>query len=295
MLIIERHLKTFPATDRRVEVGFFGGNFTGIPLEEQEAFLEVAHGYLKKSVIDGIRLSTRPDYIDEQILALLKKYGVTTVELGAQSMDDKVLDLSGRGHTVTDILEASEKIRSAGIRLGLQMMLGLPGDTLTKSKKTAREIVKAGAVETRIYPTLVIKGTQLESLYRKGKYTPLTLDEAVSWCTELVRIFEDGGVKIIRAGLHPSEGIVSGEELVAGPFHVSFRELVLTEIWWEQLKAIRKPKGSENIKIYVPPGQFNFAVGFEARNRKRLMRKFKTAVFHPDKSLTGRNYETVIH
>jgi histone acetyltransferase (RNA polymerase elongator complex component) len=226
---------------------------------------------------------------------LLKRHGVTTVELGAQSMDDGVLKMSGRGHTVADILEASEKIRSAGIRLGLQMMLGLPGDTFTKSRKTARSIVKAGAVETRIYPTLVIKGTGLEKLYREGKYEPLSLKEAVKWSTELVGIFEEGGVNIIRAGLHPSEGIITGEELVAGPFHISFRELVMTEIWWEQLKNITKPGASDSIKIYVAPGQFNFAVGYEAKNRKRLMKKFKNVVFHPDKALTGRNYETVIH
>ncbi len=295
MLTIEKYLKTFPAADRHVEVGFFGGNFTGIPSDDQRAYLEVAYGYLKRSMIDGIRLSTRPDYINDEVLKLLKDHGVTTVELGAQSMDEKVLEQSGRGHTVADTLNAAEMIKEAGIRLGLQMMLGLPGDTPAKSKKTARMIVKAGAVETRIYPTLVIKGTGLENLYKEGKYKPLSMNEAVAWSMEVVKIFESGNVKVIRVGLHPSEGIISGDELVAGPFHTSFRELVMTGLWWEKLRKIRKERGAENIRIYVPPGQLNYAVGYEAKNRKRLLKKYKSVVFHADNQLSGRNYEVVVH
>lgn len=295
MLIIEKHLKTFPKNGIHIEVGFFGGNFTGIPVEEQEAYLEVAHGYLKRSVIHGIRLSTRPDYINDEITGLLKRYGVTTVELGAQSMDDRVLKQSRRGHTVEQTVAAAQKIKEAGMRLGLQMMIGLPGDTKDLSKKTAGGIVAAGAAETRIYPTLIIKGTALEKLYSEGKYIPLTLQQAVEWTTGLMKIFEAGGVKVIRVGLHPSEGLLSGKELVAGPFHNSFRELVMTGIWWEILDGIKKPRGAGHLKVYVSPTQFNYAVGYEARNRSRLLKHFKTVVFHSDPAITGRNYEASIY
>ncbi|MCK5765879.1 MAG: radical SAM protein, partial [Bacteroidales bacterium] len=150
--IIEKHLASFPKRKKEVEIGFFGGNFTGIPIEEQRRYLGVAVEYLREGKVQGIRLSTRPDYINEQVIKLLKTYKVTTVELGAQSMVDEVLQASSRGHTVADTVKASEMIRAARIRLGLQMMIGLPGDKPEYDLQTASAFVELEADDARIYP-----------------------------------------------------------------------------------------------------------------------------------------------
>ncbi len=201
-------ISSFPKGNKHVEIGFFGGNFTGIPLDDQEKYLQVAQPFLEKGIVQGIRLSTRPDYIDEQGLHLLKKYGVTTIELGAQSMDNDVLQQSARGHTAEDVENASRMIIAAGFRLGLQMMVGLPGDTLEKSVFTARKIIELGACETRIYPVLVIKGTKMAEWYEQGKYKPLSMEEAVFWVKTILPLFEDAGVEVTRVGLHSSEGLL---------------------------------------------------------------------------------------
>jgi histone acetyltransferase (RNA polymerase elongator complex component) len=168
----------------------------------------------------------------------LKKYGVTTIELGAQSMDDEVLIQSARGHTAEDVEMASRLILAHGFRLGLQMMIGLPGDTLEKSVLTAKKIIDLGAVETRIYPVLVIRGTKMAEWYEEEKYQPLTMDATIAWLKELLPLFEEAGVEVTRVGLHSSEGLLSGKELVAGPFHPSIRELAMTEVWWDRLNIL---------------------------------------------------------
>ncbi|MBC8488433.1 MAG: radical SAM protein [Bacteroidetes bacterium] len=289
--IVEEHLRTIPEKCSRVELAFFGGNFTGLQLNEQEAFLKLVQRHIKTGRISGIRLSTRPDYINEEVLKLLKRYNVKTIELGAQSMDDGVLKLSKRGHTVRDTETASAMILRAGFSLGLQIMIGLPGDTLEKSVFTAEKIIEIGADNTRIYPALVIKDTKMEKMYKEGKYQPLTLKEAVKWSKKLLLIFEKANVKVIRLGLHPSEGLLSGEELVAGPFHPSFRELVLTEIWNDLLKPLLDSEKSGEIEIHVPPGQLNYAIGYEGRNKKMLLGKYQQVKFCSDQELTGREYK----
>jgi len=291
---IEEYLKSFPKGKKHVEIGFFGGNFTGIPVEEQEKYLEVAHSYLEKSLVQGIRLSTRPDYIDEPRLSLLKKYGVTTIELGAQSCDDEVLIESARGHTAGDIETASQMIVGSGFRLGLQMMIGLPGDTLQKSVYTAKKIIALGAAETRIYPLLVIKGTVLEKWYNEGKYTPLSLDETLNWLKTLIPLFEDSGVEVTRVGLHSSIGLQNGKELVAGPFHPSIRELAMTEVWWDRLKFLLKEEKKGKISISVHPSQYNFAIGYYGKNRKRLLEFVKDVKFLKDKELKKSTFNVEI-
>ena len=189
--IIELHLSTIPLLNSHIEVGIFGGSFTCLPENDQEKYLKIIQPFFESGVIQGIRLSTRPDYITENILNALKKYNVTTIELGAQSLDDEVLKLSGRGHKAKDIINASKLIKQNGFSLGLQMMLGLPGDTLEKSTRTAKAIVSLKADNTRIYPTLVIKNTVLEKLYRENNYTPLSLMEAVEWTKEVYKILTD--------------------------------------------------------------------------------------------------------
>ena len=276
---IEEYLASYPKGKHHIEVGFFGGNFTGIPFEEQENYLRVAQPFLEKGIINGIRLSTRPDYIDEKGLHLLKKYGVTTIELGAQSLDEEVLKQSARGHTAEDVEKASRMIVSAGFRLGLQMMVGLPGDTLEKSVFTARKIIELGACETRIYPVLVIKGTKMAEWYEQGKYTPLSMEEAIFWVKTILPLFEEAGVEVTRVGLHSSVGLLSGKELVAGPFHTSIRELAMTEVWWDRLDVLLQEEKKDRIIIFVHPSQYNFAVGYYGKNRKRLQQNLREVIF----------------
>ncbi len=287
---IDKHLETISEKNSEVEVAFFGGNFTGLKIEEQIAYLKLVQPYIQQGKVSGIRLSTRPDYINEEVLNILKNYNVKTIELGAQSMDNEVLKLSKRGHTTVDTENAGKLILEAGFSLGLQMMIGLPGDTLKKAIYTAKKIVELGANNTRIYPCLVIKGTKLEKIYKSDKYKPLLLDKAVLWSKELLKIFESGGVDVIKMGLHPSEGLLSGEELVAGPFHQSFRELVLTEIWWDLLEPLLKREES-NFNIYVSKDQINYAIGYNAKNKKRLIDK--KVKFITDHHLTGRKFKVI--
>jgi len=292
---IQQHLETIPEGERHVEIGFFGGNFTGISITEQEKYLIKAFKMLQDGSVDGIRLSTRPDYIDENILELLKRYRVGIIELGAQSMVDEVLAASGRGHKVADTVNASEMILDHGFELGLQMMIGLPEDTLERSLYTAQKIVELGANNTRIYPTLVIRETTLSELYMLGSYNPLTLEEAVGWSKEVYKIFEKSFVAVIRMGLHPSEGLINGEELVAGPFHPSFKELVMTELWKESLNEIEKQEFRQGITVSVNPKQYNFAIGYHAKNRKLLNQLFNTVKFKSDPELKGRAYYVDYH
>lgn len=278
--IIQQHLATFPQGEKHIEIGFFGGSFTGIAPEMQEELLRIAHSWLSSGQVQGIRLSTRPDYISEEGLHLLKKYGVTTIELGVQSMDEGVLCESARGHTALDVELASRMILSHGFHLGLQMMIGLPVDTLEKAIFTAKQIISLGAMETRIYPVLVIRQTKLEEWYLEGKYQPLSLEEAVNWLKQIIPLFEAAGVEVTRIGLHSSVGEPSGSKLVAGPYHPSIRELAMTEVWWDRLEGQLKEKAGERLDITVHPTQYNFAIGYYGKNRERLLTQFKEVIFH---------------
>lgn len=281
--IIRRHLATIPREGSHIEIGFFGGSFTGIEPDLQERFLEIAHSHLIAGRVQGIRLSTRPDYIDAEILSRLKSYGVTTIELGAQSLHDDVLKLAGRGHTVADVERAALQIRNAGFRLGLQMMTGLPGDTPEKSMETARRIAALKADCTRIYPTLVIRGTDLEKLWQTGKYSPQSLEQAVELAAQLLRFFREAGVEVIRTGLHPSEELTEGSDLLAGPFHPNFRELAETRIWKSRLEPLMQqhPSGSA-ITIPVPAAELPYAIGYKASNRIMLENHFSRVEFVPE-------------
>ena len=197
----------------------------------------------------------------------LENKGVTLIELGAQSLDDQILARCGRGHTVADVENASRLIRQHGINLGLQMMIGLPGDTKKTALRTAERIVSFGATCTRIYPTLVVDGTALADDYRDGKYAPLSLEEAVDWCKELYRYFKTVGVTVLRMGLHPTQDLRAGDHLLAGPFHVSFKELVLTALWHDRIAEQIAREGREDITVIVPSGEMNYAVGYGSANR----------------------------
>ena len=267
--IVEQYLATIPE-NRIINIAFFGGSFTGLPVDLQEQYLKEAFGFVNNGRVSGIRLSTRPDYINGTVLELLKKYGVTTIELGVQSTNREVLNKSGRGHTFDDIRDASSLICKYGFELGLQMMIGLPEDNYERSIQTANDIVSLGAGNTRIYPAVVVKRTALEKMYQEGKYVPLTLKQAVEWTKDIVRIFEKDNVSIIRMGLHPSEELVIGKSLIAGPFHSSFKEMVMTEIWKEIINTELNDITTKKIKISVCSRQIHNAIGYRQANREQL-------------------------
>jgi histone acetyltransferase (RNA polymerase elongator complex component) len=247
--VIEKYLKTIPRGNARIEAAFFGGSFTGLPLETQKRFLGAARPFLEKGAIDGVRLSTRPDFIDANILKTLKEYGVKRVELGVQSMSDEILSKAKRGHSRKDIEEASGLILKHKMALGHQIMVGLPGSTFKDELDTAVGSVKMGATEVRIYPVIVIRGTELADMWREGAYEPLSEEEAIKRCSRLVRFFRKHGVEVIRCGLHPSEGLISGRDMLAGPFHQAFGQKVETRIYLDLLKdAFDREKGPEKVR-----------------------------------------------
>lgn len=280
--IINNYLNTI-ADGVEINIAFFGGSFTGIPKDEMIYYLKVAHSYVESGKVQGIRISTKPDYISDAILDILAQYGVTAIELGAQSTNDKVLLKSGRGHKFDAIEKAAQLIRNRNMELGLQMMLGLPYDTLELSIQTAKDIVRLKADTTRIYPTVVVKDTALERMYKKGDYQVLSLEEAVKWSKEVLKIFNEAGVKVLRVGLHPSDELEFGKSLVAGPIHPSFKEMVLTDLWFDLLSNKNIHKGKSMIS--VAKNQLNYAIGYQAKNRSFLHANGYDVKFIADNSL----------
>ena len=279
--IIDSHLASFKEENRFVEVAFFGGNFTGLPVKMQNDYLKVVQPYLDKNLVHGIRCSTRPDYISLQRVKEIKHLGMRNIELGAQSTNDEVLKHCKRGHTYNDIVEASQIILSEGITLGLQMMIGLPYDSEEKDFQTAKDIVNLGAKETRIYPCIVVKDTELETLYRNGEYKALSINEAVSRSSKLYSYFIENQVKVLRIGLHQSDEL-DKEGYVAGPYHKNFAEMVFSHIWKEKFENL-KISESENLKkdiiINVPASQINHAIGWNGENKRMLLDRFDKVEF----------------
>jgi histone acetyltransferase (RNA polymerase elongator complex component) len=288
--IINQHLSTLPEKYAEIEVGFFGGTFTGLSGEKQRAYFDAVLPFIENGRVQGIRLSTRPDFISAEIIDLLREYPVGTIELGAQSMDDEVLKKSGRGHTSQDTENASRMILDAGFSLGLQMMIGLPGDSREKSVATAKKIAELGAGETRIYPVIVIKDTPLEDLFSKGKYNPLGMEEAIGITKNVVSVFDEYNVKIIRIGLHPSEGLLNRNDYIAGPFHPSFRELVMTSVWTDRFSILFNEKPGEALEIRVNPADLHPAIGYYGKNRKLLEKHFRIVKFRADRKIKEKTF-----
>lgn len=249
---IEQYLPTLEGRGLEcIEVAFFGGSFTGIPMEEQSAYLAVAKEYKEKGRIQRIRLSTRPDYIDDEILDNLKAYGADTIELGVQSFDEEVLRRSNRGHGSGVVYRSAERIKEYGFELGIQLMIGLPGDTREKSIRSAREAVKTGPAAARLYPTVILKDTALYRDYEKGVFTPFSQDEMIQTTKEMYRILTAAGIKVIRVGLKSTDIISDREDSAAvqGTYHPAFRQLVCAELaketLEEQLTGLLAEKGLE--------------------------------------------------
>ena len=227
---VEKNLKTLEA-DRYVEIAFFGGSFTGIEEEKQRELLSAASSFIQNGEVDGIRLSTRPDYITPHVLDYLKDYGVTAIELGVQSMDDEVLKKNNRGHTAADVEKAAKLIKSYGcFQLGLQQMLGLYGSSQEKDFETAVKIAALSPQVTRIYPTVVLEGTHLFDLYMKGKYIPFTVEQAVETGSKIYELYTENGIRVIRMGLQATEVINEKDEKMYGPYHSSYGELVKSRV-----------------------------------------------------------------
>ena len=246
---IEEYIKTIDHSSSTIEVSFFGGTFTAIDVKKQKELLRVAREYKEKGFIDKIRLSTRPDALNNYILNYLKDYNVDIIELGVQSLDDEILKLSGRGHTVKDVEVASKLIKEFGFTLGHQIMPGLPGDSFDKDIETAKKSIEMKPDICRIYPSLVKKDTPMEKMYERGEYKPYSLEDAVNISKELYKLYKEANVNIIRMGLQPTENITWGRDLIDGPFHPSFRELVEGSLICESIE--KATKEDEDIIIEV--------------------------------------------
>ena len=249
---IEEYLNTIEREGAVVEVSFFGGTFTGIPIEKQRELLSVAKEYKDLGKIDYIRMSTRPDYIDENILKHLKGFNADIIELGVQSLDEEVLKKSGRGHSMDDVVKASRLIKEYGFTLGHQIMLGLPSDNFKKDIRTSMESIAMKPDICRIYPALVIKDTPMEKMLEKGLYKPYTLKEAVEISKILYSMYTSEGIKVIRIGLQPTENINYEGDIIEGPFHPAFRELVEGKIY-NSLISKHLKDFNYNIVIEVNP------------------------------------------
>lgn len=264
---INAYLETISdAENAKIEAAFFGGSFTGIPIDEQTELLSAAYKYVKSGMINGIRLSTRPDYIGTNILDNLKKYGVTTIELGVQSMDDDVLLQSGRGHTAEDVRNAVRLIKEYGFTLGLQMMTGLPGDTDEKSIYTAEEIIKLQPSIVRIYPTLTIKDTRLEEMYNSGEYVPQSVDDAAELCKTLLLMFETNDIKVIRLGLQSTDEICENGSVIAGPVHSAFGEIVESTVYYNLILDAVGQAENCTVMVAVNDRELSKAIGNKRRN-----------------------------
>lgn len=244
-------LATMTKEDKIVEISFFGGTFTAIKEEKQKELLKAAKKLKEQGYVNYIRLSTRPDYINNYILNYLKDYGVDIIELGVQSLDKEVLTLSGRGHSDEDVYKASRLIKEYGFRLGLQMMLGLPGDNYQKDIETASKIIELSPEMVRIYPALVIKGTPMEKMYLRGIYKPYGLMEAIDVSSRIYSMFLRAKINVIRIGLQNTEEISPCHDLVAGPYHPAFREMVQSNLLCNII--FKEAKDYDIIKIVLNP------------------------------------------
>jgi len=273
---IDEHLKSIANEDAEIEIAFFGGSFTAIEKEKQEELLQVAYEYIKEGKVESIRISTRPDCIDKDILKRLKKYKVKTIELGVQSANNYILDKANRGHTFEDVKKASRMIRWYGFKLGHQMMVGLPESTRIDEINTAKALIKLKPKMMRIYPVLVVKNTKLEKDFNKGIYEPLPLVQAVETCKELVNMFSRKNIDVIRIGLQSTDEIAEpnskNSEVVAGPYHPAFRQLVESGLWYDAIVAKIKKLNVKvkEVEVTVNPIDANNVIGHKKENILKL-------------------------
>lgn len=264
------------------EIAFFGGSFTAIGREYMLSLLDAAQPFIAKYGLIGIRISTRPDKIDEEILALLKRYGVTSIELGAQSMRDEVLTANERGHTADDVKKASALIKSYGFELGLQMMTGLYKSLPDDDIFTADEIIALSPDTVRIYPTVILDGTKLGDLYKSGEYKTVPFEEEAELCADILQKFEKNGIRVIRLGLHSSEGV--GSKALGGYYHPAFKEICMSILFRRQLE--RQVLQRNTYTVCVNPKSVSIAYGHKKCNFIYFKEKGIALKFVPDENIT---------
>ncbi len=298
---IEFYLKNFKDDSRYVEVAFFGGSFTGIDEKIQNELLEAANEYISAGKVGSIRISTRPDYINKDILKRLKHYNVKTIELGVQSSNDYILAKCQRGHTFDDVKKASFLIRWKGFTLGHQMMVGLPESTKLDEINTAKQLIKLKPKIVRIYPVLVIKDTELEREYKDGEYQPLTFEQAVERSKEVMQLFNKAKVEVIRLGLQNTEEISDPNseqsQVVAGPFHPAFRQLVESSMWYDEIVAKIKKFNVKVMQVLITanPENINTIIGHKKENVKKLKEVYDVdVIIKPDESIKKGKFEIEI-
>lgn len=274
--IIDNYLENIKNENAQIEIAFFGGSFTAIDVNKQEELLELAYEYVKNEKVESIRISTRPDSIDKETLKRLKKYKVKTIELGVQSANNYILKRSNRGHTFEDVKKASKLIRRYGFELGHQMMVGLPESTRIDEINTAKALIKLKPKMVRIYPVLVVKNTKLEEEYKEGKYEPLPLVQAVETCKQLVAMFVKKKIDVIRVGLQNTDEITDPEqktsEVISGPYHPAFRQLVESALWYDAIVAKIKKLNVKvkEVEVTVNPVDSNSVIGHKKENILKL-------------------------
>lgn len=273
---IEAFLHTIPAKDVDVEVAFYGGSFTAIPFEQQTELLSAAYSYVCQGRVQHIRVSTRPDCISREILLNLKAYGVKIVELGVQSMDDAVLVESHRGHTSQDVLNAIALLREFDFVIGIQLMVGLPGDSRKKCIETTKKLITLKPDIARIYPALVIRHTHMEELYYQGKYIPLSIMEAAETCKDMLILLKKNNIEVIRIGLQPTDNIALGADVVAGPFHPAMRQMVEALIYRDMLEYFLAEQKvyNKNLTLIVNPKDISNILGQRKSNIIYIKNKF---------------------
>ncbi len=279
--LLNEQAESLSARGIKAEIAFFGGSFTAVPRAYMTELLEAAKSAVARfpEVYCGVRCSTRPDCISEEILGLLKAYGVTAIELGAQSMSDEVLSANERGHTAEDVRRASRLIKQSGISLGLQMMTGLYFDSEEAVMHTAREFIALMPDTVRIYPTVILKGTRLGELYESGQYQSFTFEDTVRICAALLKCFTENDIKVIRMGLHASQDVE--REMLGGVYHPAFREIVESRLFLEDMleQLSRREKGAYT--VFTDPRNISRAVGQKRRNMEELARHGYTVTVKP--------------
>ena len=272
---IEAALSTM-RTGEMPEIAFFGGSFTGIDRELMISLLDIAEGYVRGGRVSGIRMSTRPDYISEEILDVLSNYTVSAIELGLQSFDERVLALSERGHTPEQSVNACRAIVRRGIPLVGQMMIGLPGSDVYAERKTAEMIVSLGCVAARVYPTVVFRNTRLCAMAEDGEYLPITDEDAIVRTKEVLKILIPAGITLLRIGLCSNEDIRDPETVHSGAAHPAIGELCIGEYYYEIIREslLRVTECRDVLSVFVPQSDVGKAVGQRRRNSSRLYNEF---------------------
>ena len=276
---IEKYLEMYKDNSRKKQIAFFGGSFTGLDIEDQVRFLNVANEYIKKGLVENIRISTRPDYISELTLKILKQKNVKVIELGVQSMDDEVLLASQRGHTAQDVIKASKLIKKYDFVLGHQVMVGLPKSTLEKEIYTIKKCIELNPEIVRIYPVYVLRDSKLWDMYKQSEYVPLELEDAVKRASQMYSLCVKNNINVIRIGLQTTETINSKNMQIAGPVCDNYKERVLSLIAYNNIKnKLYKIKKNKHVRLIVSPKEVNYIVGNNKSNLQRYNSEYSGKV-----------------